>query len=154
MSRTHDTPPDGDFFIYNMKITCNTPQDLPMVAQTILSQYPQQRIFALRGPMGAGKTTFMHAMAQALGSTGEVSSPTFAIVNQYSLPHNDCIYHFDFYRLKNINDAYNIGLEDYLYSGCYCFMEWAEKVEELLPEDCINIYITVDNDTKNRIFEF
>lgn len=136
-----------------MKIICQTIQDLPLIAKEILQLYPRHRVFALRGQMGAGKTTFMHAMAEVLGSKSEVSSPTFAIVNQYDLPENMCIYHFDCYRLKNIEDAYNIGLEEYLYSGNYCFIEWAEIVDALLPEDCININITTDNNNF-RIFEF
>ena len=83
-----------------MKIICQNIQDLPLIAKEILQLYPRHRVFALRGQMGAGKTTFMHAMAEVLGSKSEVSSPTFAIVNQYDLPENTCIYHFDCYRLR------------------------------------------------------
>ncbi|MBO4581733.1 MAG: tRNA (adenosine(37)-N6)-threonylcarbamoyltransferase complex ATPase subunit type 1 TsaE [Bacteroidales bacterium] len=137
-----------------MELICKTIQHLPQIARALLQLYPQQRVFALRGQMGAGKTTFMHAVAQVLGSTDEVSSPTFAIVNQYNLPARDCIYHFDCYRLKNLDDAYNIGFEEYLYSGHYCFIEWAEIVEELLPEDIVNIYITINQDGTERTFSF
>ena len=108
------------------------------MALAILKQYPNERIFALHGAMGVGKTTFMQAMAQILGSTSSVSSPTFALVNEYELA-NGCIYHFDFYRIKNSREAQDIGFEEYLYSGEYCFIEWAEMVEELLARPDLTV---------------
>lgn len=151
------SPPIGDYVadrcFFIMTINISNIEDLNNVALTILKQYPNERIFALHGAMGVGKTTFMQAMAQILGSTSSVSSPTFALVNEYELA-NGCIYHFDFYRIKNSREAQDIGFEEYLYSGEYCFIEWAEMVEELLPEETIHINIHVDNDNLTRIFQF
>ena len=118
--------------------------DLPAVARELLEKHKNKRIFALRGGMGAGKTTFMQFVAKELNYAGIVSSPTFSIVNEYITSNESCIYHFDFYRIKNIQEAINIGLDEYLYSGEYCFMEWAENIEELLPEDTVNVYITTN----------
>ena len=151
------SPPIGDYVadrcFFIMTINSSNIEDLKNVALAILKQYPNERIFALDGAMGVGKTTFMQAMAQILGSTSSVSSPTFALVNEYELA-NGCIYHFDFYRIKNCQEAQDIGFEEYLYSGEYCFIEWAEMVEELLPEETIHINIHVDNDNLTRIFQF
>lgn len=118
-----------------------------------METYPHHRIFALEGQMGAGKTTFMQYMAKTLGSASLVSSPTFAIVNQYDIADNKSIFHFDFYRIKNLQEAVDIGFEEYLYSGNYCFIEWAEKVSPLMPDDTITIKIEVD-EQQNRIFTF
>ena len=137
-----------------MEINCKHIADLPQVAKALLQTYPTQRIFALRGQMGAGKTTFMQAMLTCLGSDNEASSPTFALVNEYELPEENLCYHFDFYRIKNIEEAINIGLEEYLYSGYYCFIEWAEKIKDLLPEDTVNVYISVDENSLERVFSF
>ncbi len=137
-----------------MEIRCKRLSDLKQVANALLKAYPTQRIFALRGQMGAGKTTFMQAILTCLKSCNEASSPTFALVNEYELPQEKLCYHFDFYRIKNIEEAINIGFEEYLYSGEYCFIEWAEKVEELLPENIVNVYITVDKESLERSFSF
>ena len=137
-----------------MKIVCKAIDELPLVAKAIVEKYPHERIFALRGAMGAGKTTFMRAMTAQLRSPSQVSSPTFAIANEYVCEEGSFIYHFDFYRIKNEKEAIDIGFEDYLYSGNYCFIEWAEKVESLLPEETINIYISVNEKDKSREFLF
>jgi len=135
------------------KIVCNAIDELSLIAKAILEKYSQERVFALRGAMGAGKTTFMQAMTAQLGSSGQVSSPTFAIANEYVCEKGRFIYHFDFYRIKNEKEAIDIGFEDYLYSGNYCFIEWAEKVENLLPEETVNIFITI-NEKDKREFSF
>lgn len=136
------------------QIICKSINELPLIAKTLLEKHPDNRFFLLRGVMGAGKTTFMQAVAKELQSKDTVSSPTFAIVNQYEINDNHYIYHFDFYRIKNLKEAIDIGFEEYLYSGEYCFIEWAENVEELLPDDVINIYISVDETTHFRTFSF
>ena len=111
-----------------MKIECKTIKDLPAIARILLENQKDKRIFALRGNMGAGKTTFMQSIAKELNCNDIVSSPTFSIINEYTIG-NGLIYHFDFYRIKNIQEAINIGVEEYLYSGEYCFIEWAENIE-------------------------
>jgi len=136
------------------QIVCREIAELPLIAKVILEKYPHERIFALRGAMGAGKTTFMQAMAVQLNSSNKASSPTFAIVNEYLCEKGEFIYHFDFYRIKNEKEAIDIGFEEYLYSGNYCFIEWAEKVENLLPQEIINVFISVSEDDTSREFSF
>ncbi|MDR0606745.1 MAG: tRNA (adenosine(37)-N6)-threonylcarbamoyltransferase complex ATPase subunit type 1 TsaE [Bacteroidales bacterium] len=135
-------------------IDCKTIDDLPAIAHALFQKYKDNRIFALRGQMGAGKTTFMQSIAKVLNSRDTVSSPTFSIVNEYVIDNNRRIYHFDFYRIKNIDEAIHIGLDEYLYSGEYCFIEWAENIEELLPPETINIYISVNDNNLMRVFSF
>lgn len=136
------------------QIICKEIAELPLIARAILEKYPSERIFALRGVMGAGKTTFMQAMTVQLGSNSRAASPTFALVNEYETEQGKSIYHFDFYRIKNEKEAIDIGFDEYLYSGNYCFIEWAEKVENLLPQETINIFISVDEADNSRIFSF
>lgn len=108
----------------------------------VLRVFPEKRVYALRGKMGAGKTTFTKALCEAMGTDDIVNSPTFAIVNVYNVGDSqDEFYHFDCYRLKSLEEAMDFGAEEYLYSGNYCFIEWPEMIEELLPEDTVNIYI-------------
>jgi tRNA threonylcarbamoyladenosine biosynthesis protein TsaE len=133
-------------------IKCETIDNLAAIACLLLEKHKNKRIFALRGSMGAGKTTFMQAVAKELGCVDIVSSPTFSIVNEYITIDNGFIYHFDFYRIKNIQEAVNIGIDEYLYSGNYCFIEWAENIEELLPPEIINIYITINEQDLSRDF--
>jgi len=108
---------------------------------TILAEHPQSRVFAFNAPMGAGKTTFISELCREMGTNDVTNSPTFAIVNVYELPTKDEVYHFDCYRLKDIREAMDFGAEEYLYSGNYCFIEWPDIIEPLLPED--TIYITI-----------
>lgn len=112
----------------------------------ILTVYPERRVYALRGSMGAGKTTFTKSLCEALGTQDVVNSPTFAIVNVYDSEDDGEIYHFDCYRLKNIAEAMDMGAEEYLYSGQYCFIEWPEMIEDLLPEDTVNVTILAQED--------
>ena len=133
---------------------CKTLSDLPEIARRLLEKHKDKRIFALRGNMGAGKTTFMQAIAKELKSDDVVSSPTFSIVNEYTTNGNGLIYHFDFYRIKNISEAVQIGLDEYLYSGEYCFIEWAENIEELLPKETINVKIATNEQDVKRIFSY
>lgn len=119
-----------------------------------LTVYPDRRVYALRGAMGAGKTTFTQSVCEALGTSDVVNSPTFAIVNVYDTPSGEDIYHFDCYRLKSIAEAMDMGAEEYLYSGNYCFIEWPEMIEDLLPEDTVNVYLNAMEDgTRKMVIE-
>lgn len=118
---------------------------LPVVARDLLDAFPEERFFAFFGKMGVGKTTLIKELCLQLGVTDNVCSPTFAIVNSYMTDQGDPVYHFDFYRLKNAEEAYDIGYEEYFYSGEYCFTEWTEKIEELLPEQYVRVEIVENN---------
>ena len=115
---------------------------LPEVAQELLGAFPEERLFAFFGKMGVGKTTLIKELCVCLGVKDNVCSPTFAIVNTYTAGSGEPVYHFDFYRLKNLDEAYDIGYEEYFYSGDYCFTEWTEKIEEILPEHYVRVEIT------------
>jgi len=125
--------------------------DLSDVARDFLHTFQQHRIIAFYGSMGAGKTTFIKALCDALGVADTVNSPSFAIVNEYSVPGDGLIYHFDFYRLKNVAEAYDMGYEDYFYSGNYCFVEWPEKIEELIPQKHLKVTIEIVSDHERKI---
>lgn len=122
-------------------------QDIDRAAEEFLSAIGKRRIIALHAPMGAGKTTFTAALCRQLGvSEDAVGSPTFAIVNEYRTAEGEPMYHFDFYRITKPEEALDIGLYDYLDSGCLCIMEWAENIEALLPDDTLVVHITVGAD--------
>jgi len=110
-------------------------------ARLLLNEFPDERIFAFYGAMGAGKTTFIKAICHELGSNDYVTSPTFALINEYSTSEGSVIYHFDFYRIKKLEEAFDLGYEDYIYSGNYCFIEWPEMIEQLLPEGIVEVRI-------------
>ena len=109
------------------------------VARNLIVTFKDERFFAFFGKMGVGKTTLIKEICAALGVEDVVCSPTFAIINEYSTVFDESVFHFDFYRLKSINEAYDIGYEEYFDSGCYCFTEWTEKVEELLPDHYVRV---------------
>ena len=113
---------------------------------------PKGSLMGIVGPNGAGKTTLIREIAAQLGATDTVTSPTFAIVNQYKGKGNRRIHHFDFYRINDIREAYDFGYEEYFFSGDLCLVEWPEKIEQLLPENVMTVRITVDSDTA-RTFE-
>ena len=123
-------------------------QGEPVSALDVLRQSEPHRIFAFEGQMGAGKTTFIKQLCQEMGTMDVVNSPTFAIVNVYDVerPYPGEVYHFDCYRLKDIREAMDFGAEEYLYSGNYCFIEWPEKIESLLPDDTVYIRIVPQPD--------
>lgn len=127
-----------------------TMQQLPNVAADIIQYDSQNRIFLFYGEMGAGKTTLIKALCQQLGVEGAVTSPTFSIVNEYA-NKNGRIYHFDFYRLKTQTEALDMGYEEYFYSGEYCFIEWPEKIPDLLPESYISVNIYQQTDRSRKI---
>jgi len=115
--------------------------DLDRVAKELIDFASNKRVFALHGEMGAGKTTFVKSLGTALGVQDIIQSPTFSIVNEYQTSNNEKVYHFDFYRLEKLEEAYDIGYEHYLSSGNYCFIEWPEKVESLLNFEKADIFI-------------
>ena len=123
-------------------LTISSLKDLREAALNILELDVTNRIFLFYGDMGAGKTTLIKALCACLGTLEPVTSPTFSIVNEYSIPGNK-IYHFDFYRLKNQTEALDLGYEEYFYSGAYCFVEWPEKIPALLPDTFVKAEITV-----------
>lgn len=127
-------------------------EELPEAAAAIVELLGPRTVVALRGEMGAGKTTLIREIAAQLGAADTVTSPTFAIVNQYKGTGNRRICHFDFYRIDDVREAYDFGYEEYFYSGDICLVEWPEKIEALLPENTIEVRITVDSPTA-RTFE-
>ncbi len=123
---------------------------LKSAATNLIKQFPGQRVFALYGKMGAGKTTFIQAICNVLGSADIVTSPTFAIVNEYSTKDLSPIFHFDFYRIEDMEEAYDLGYEEYVYSGYFCFIEWPEMIEPLLPNNFVEVKIEVTGND-NRV---
>ncbi|MFD2144918.1 tRNA (adenosine(37)-N6)-threonylcarbamoyltransferase complex ATPase subunit type 1 TsaE [Mucilaginibacter antarcticus] len=133
-----------------MTLTAPTLSDLPAAAAQLISFAGTEKVFLFTGDMGAGKTTFIKSVCEALGVTGGVTSPTFAIINEYSAP-NQKIYHFDFYRLKTQTEALDMGAEEYFYSGNYCFIEWPEQIPDMLPLHYISVAIKVLTDGSREI---
>ncbi|UTW63330.1 tRNA (adenosine(37)-N6)-threonylcarbamoyltransferase complex ATPase subunit type 1 TsaE [bacterium SCSIO 12741] len=115
--------------------------DLPAIARNLLAEFPEDRVFAFVGKMGAGKTTFINALCQELGVIEETGSPTFSLVNEYQGGAGDPVYHFDFYRIENPEEALDMGFEEYLESGHYNLVEWPDRVDAYLPADMILVKI-------------
>lgn len=135
-----------------MKITVNKLEEIRGAARQFISMMGTSKVFAFYGKMGAGKTTFIKALCEELGVEDVITSPTFAIVNEYTDGQGNPIYHFDFYRIRKIEEVYDMGYEDYFYSGNLCLLEWPELIEDILPDDAVKISIT-DNEDGNRIIE-
>lgn len=133
-----------------MLLLANSPDQLPDVAEQILSATNGNRIFLFYGDMGAGKTTLIKSLCEKLGVDEAVTSPTFSIVNEYIGTANK-LFHFDFYRLKNQSEALDMGYEEYFYSDAYCFIEWPERIPDLLPEHYATISIKVQEDGARQI---
>lgn len=137
-----------------MQIKIDSLETIRDAAKEFVEQLGDHTVFAFYGKMGAGKTTFIKAICEELGVEDVITSPTFAIVNEYRSPINDeLIYHFDFYRIKKLEEVYDMGYEDYFYSGALCFLEWPELIEEILPGETVKVSITV-NDDGGRTVEF
>lgn len=133
------------------EITIRNTADLDRAAAEFLEKLGDKTLVAFFAPMGAGKTTFTTAICKALGVMDPVGSPTFAIVNEYMREDGDPMYHFDFYRINKLQEAIEIGLYDYLDSGCLCIMEWPENIEELLPEETVRVYFTINPDQSRTL---
>jgi tRNA threonylcarbamoyladenosine biosynthesis protein TsaE len=124
-------------------------------AKEFISLIGSARIIAISGDMGAGKTTFIQALCRVLGVTQIVNSPTFALINEYFTFEGESVYHFDLYRIENPEELFDIGYEDYFFSGAYCFIEWPEKASALIPEEALQIEIKViENETRQIIIEY
>lgn len=133
------------------KIIFSGLDEINNAAQQFLEQNSSNKQFAFYGEMGAGKTTFIKELCQVLQSVDFVTSPTFSLINEYHTVNNEKIFHFDFYRIEDIEEVYNIGYEDYFYSNDYCFIEWPELVEELIPDTMIKVRINVMDDNSREI---
>lgn len=134
------------------EITIHNLSEIQSAAQRFLAQTAGHSLIAFYAPMGAGKTTFTTAICHQLGVRDDaVSSPTFSIVNEYKRGDGQSMYHFDFYRIEHLEEALDIGLFDYLDSGCLCIMEWPENIEALLPDDTLKVYIRVNDDLSRTI---
>lgn len=125
-----------------MEIKINNINSIGEAARDFIKEIGDRRVFAFYGKMGAGKTTFIKAVCEELGVEDVITSPTFAIVNEYGLPTGESLFHFDFYRIKKLEEVYDMGYEDYFYSGALCFIEWPELIEEVLPDDAVRVTIT------------
>ncbi|MDR2562978.1 MAG: tRNA (adenosine(37)-N6)-threonylcarbamoyltransferase complex ATPase subunit type 1 TsaE [Prevotellaceae bacterium] len=129
-----------------LEIIINDLAQLPSAARELLDVIRNKGVVALYGSMGAGKTSLIKAICTEAGVIEMVSSPTFSLVNRYETSEGETIYHFDFYRINCISEAYDLGYEEYFYSGDLCFVEWPELVEELLPPETIRIHLEVRSD--------
>ncbi len=134
-------------------LRCDSVDDLDRVSRELLRRYPEQKVFGFCGQLGAGKTALIKNLCKHLGVVDMVNSPTFSIINEYRMGTGDPLYHMDFYRLKNHGELLDIGGEEYFYSGFYCLIEWPEKFEELLPDNCVYIKLYVDETNHSRIIQ-
>ena len=119
--------------------------EIQKTAIDFLKNLPNQKIFAFHGDLGAGKTTFIKALCEKLGVKDQMSSPSFSILNEYNSENGNSIYHFDLYRLKSPQEAFDIGMEEYLYSGNYCFIEWPDRAEGILPKETVHVKMVVED---------
>ena len=134
-----------------MLLKIDSINDLPEAADAILEALNGRSIVAFWGEMGAGKTTLIRALCDRLGITDTVTSPTFALVNEYHTETGEPIYHFDFYRINRIEEVFDFGYEEYFYSGNLCLIEWPEKIEGLLPEETLSVRIRITSDDSRTI---
>lgn len=135
-----------------MTITIPSLDKIHEAAREFISKMGKGHVFAFYGKMGAGKTTFIKAVCEELGVEDVITSPTFAIVNEYtSATTGQTIYHFDFYRIKKLEEVFDMGYEDYFYSGALCFLEWPELIEDILPNDAVKVTITQQEDGSRKV---
>ena len=135
-----------------MEIQIKNLEEIREAARAFINHIGDCTVFAFYGKMGAGKTTFIKALCEELGVDDVITSPTFAIVNEYTAQDGP-VYHFDFYRIKKLEEVYDMGFEDYFYSGSLCLIEWPELIEEVLPDDAVKVSIT-ENADGSRTIEF
>jgi tRNA threonylcarbamoyladenosine biosynthesis protein TsaE len=126
-------------------------EDINSVAAEFIKLVGDKKIFAMHGAMGVGKTTFVKAVCEEMGVLDTINSPTFAIVNEYRTPSDNIIYHFDFYRIDDVKEAYDFGYEDYFYSNAMCFIEWPEKIDSILPNDTVEVHFAEEADGSRSI---
>ena len=145
-----------------MEIRIENLDNIRAAAREFIQHMGEARVFAFYGKMGAGKTTFVKAICEELGVEDVITSPTFTIINEYSIDNHDVqrstfnvqrIYHFDFYRIKKLEEVYDMGYEDYFYSGALCFIEWPELIEEILPDDAVRVSI-IEQQDGSRLVKF
>ncbi len=134
-----------------LEIKINSLDGIADAARQFVDAMGENKVFAMFGPMGVGKTTFIKAVCEVLGVQDTITSPTFAIVNEYRTDSGEQIFHFDFYRIRKVEEAYDMGYEDYIYSGAVCFLEWPELIEELLPDDAVRVTLTEEEDGTRTI---
>ncbi|MDO4958804.1 MAG: tRNA (adenosine(37)-N6)-threonylcarbamoyltransferase complex ATPase subunit type 1 TsaE [Prevotellaceae bacterium] len=134
-----------------MQITISSLAQINEAAKQFVAAMGDNTIFAFYGHMGAGKTTFIKAICEELGVEDVITSPTFAIVNEYTDGKGEPVYHFDFYRIKKQEEVYDMGFEDYMESGCVCLMEWPELIEDILPSDTIKVTIAEQPDGTRKV---
>lgn len=134
-----------------LEIKINSLDGIADAARQFVDAMGENKVFAMFGPMGVGKTTFIKAVCEVLGVQDTITSPTFAIVNEYQTDSGEQIFHFDFYRIRKVEEAYDMGYEDYIYSGAVCFLEWPELIEELLPDDAVRVTLTEEEDGTRTI---
>ncbi len=134
-----------------MKIIIKSLDNIREAAREFVHNMGESHVFAFYGKMGAGKTTFIKTLCEELGVDDVITSPTFAIVNDYTAEDDQHIYHFDFYRIKKLEEVFDMGYEDYFYSGSLCFIEWPELIEEILPGDSIKVTITQLEDGSREV---
>ena len=134
-----------------MKITISSLDAINEAAKQFVAAMGSNRVFAFYGKMGAGKTTFIKALCTELGVDDVITSPTFAIVNEYTAGDGSPIYHFDFYRIMKLDEVYDMGYEDYFYNGGLCLIEWPELIEEILPDDAVKVTITEMGDGSREV---
>jgi len=132
----------------------HTEDELPSVVSVLLNDFPEARLIAFYGEMGAGKTTLIKAICRHIGVHDAVVSPTFSIVNEYRTTNNEPVYHFDFYRIQKLSEVYVIGYEEYFFSHHYCLVEWPELVSDLLPGNTLKVSIVSDGQEGRRVIEF
>jgi len=133
------------------ELKINSLEDINSVAKEFLKLVGDKRIFAMHGAMGVGKTTFVKAICEEMGVEDTINSPTFAIVNEYHTAKEDIIYHFDFYRIDDVQEAYDFGYEDYFYSNAMCFIEWPEKIDSILPNNTVEVHFKEEADGARSI---
>ena len=134
-----------------MQLKIRNLSEIKIVAKQFIDRIGNEKVFAFYGSMGAGKTTFIKAVCEELGVKETITSPTFAIINEYKDGEGNSIYHFDFYRINKLEEAFDFGYEDYFYSGSLCFIEWPELVKDLLPNDTVNVYIKALEDGSREV---